>query len=398
MDDSIQAFLAACPPRLLSRADLAGLPEIFPPANLSPAAAAWLAPYSPLLSASSAAASSALAIPAGAVAGMASAVALDQVVRPVCTPVGGPATEDSVGGLGPPYAISSTMYVPVAVDGPFVLGLCVCDVVLDVVHLIDDAHPVMRCVYDCTRNVVMMMGVYGDGLTVSASSIHVGEDDGALTIVGSVLRRPSLPGGNATLLLRTSSRIVGDTQQAGRGLYGAPPMDAFFSLVHRLVGQFGCAALSQMAGGYENAALGTSSLPSPPPLMTSTIFTELSSQSVVARLAALVLGRAAVDPLGLRVGPAAVGGRLPVVAARSGLWGSLAVAEGGAGLPVGTQLAGRGRGMSSAPSSGARTRARVCLDEVFDEAERARIVRNRESAARSNAKRRAQRQAAARTN
>lgn len=148
MDDSIQAFLAACPPRLLSRADLASLPEFFPPTNLPLAAAAWLAPYSPLLPATSAAASSALAIPEGTVTGMTSAVTLDEVVRPVGTPVGGPATEGGVGGLGTPLAISSSMFLPVAVDGPFVLGLSVSDVVLDAVRLIDDVHPVMRYVYD----------------------------------------------------------------------------------------------------------------------------------------------------------------------------------------------------------------------------------------------------------
>lgn len=239
------------------------------------------------------------------------------------------------------------------------------------------------------------MGAYGDGSTVAASTIHVGEDDGALTILGSVLRRPTLPGGCATLLLRSSSRIVGDTQQEGRVL-AESPKNAFLALVHRLVGQFGCAVISQMVGGADAAAIGVASPPPPPPLMTSAIFTELSSQSVVARLAALVLGQGAVHPLGLRVGPATVGGRRPVVGAPSGIWGPQSMVESGAGLAAGTQLAARGRGVSSARSSGARTRNRVCVDQVVDEAERARIVRNRESAARSNAKRRAQREAAAR--
>lgn len=395
MDDSIQAFLAASPPRLPSPADLDGLPEFFPPTNLPPAAAAWLAPYSPLVPASSAASYSARVIPAGAMEGMTSAVALDQVVRPVGTPAGAPASADCVGRLGPPLAITSSMHVPVAVDGPFVLGLSISDVVLDAVRLIDDVHPVMRCVYDSMRNVVMMMGVYGDGSTVSASTVHVGEDDGALTVLGSILKRPTLPGGRATLLLRSSSRDMGDVQQASRVLHDSPK-DAYLSFVHRMVGQFGCAAVSQMVGGDDAAAIRAPSPPPPPPLMTSTIFTELSSQSVVARLAAIVLEQGAVHPLGLRVGPAIGVGRRPAVLAPSGRRGPLSVVEEGAGLAAGTQLAVHGRAASSARSSGVRTRTKVCLDQVVDEAERARIVRNRESAARSNAKRQAERLAAAR--
>lgn len=100
MEDSLLAFMAASPPRVLSGADLAGIPKVFP-SDLSPAAAAWLATLSPLLPASSAAATSARTIPAGAVTGMVSAVALDQVVRAMQTPAGGSATADGVGRIGP---------------------------------------------------------------------------------------------------------------------------------------------------------------------------------------------------------------------------------------------------------------------------------------------------------
>ncbi|GAB0492985.1 hypothetical protein MMPV_004256 [Pyropia vietnamensis] len=203
MDDSIQTFLAACQPRVLPRADLVDLPEVFP-SNLPPAAAAWLAPFSPLLIASSPAAASARAISSGAVAGMASAVALDQVVRPAGAAAGDPATSGSADGLGPPVAITSSIHVPVAVDGPCVLGLSISDVVLDAIGLVEVVNPVLRCVYDSENHVFMVMGVYGDGSTVSASTIHVEDDDGALTIIAtgsvtapSVVPTPSAPSAEA---------------------------------------------------------------------------------------------------------------------------------------------------------------------------------------------------------
>lgn len=395
MDDALQAFLAASPPRVLSGADLAGIPELLP-TNLSPAAAAWLAPFSPLLPASSAAASSARTIPAGAVAGMASAVALDQVVRTMQTPVGGdPAATDGVGGIGPPMGISSSMHVPISVDGPFVLGLSINDVVLDTVHLVDVVHPIMRAVYDTHENAAWMMGACGDGSTVVASTIHV-EEDGALTIMGSMVKRPTLPGGCATLLMRSSSRIVGEAPRANGAVHNSPK-DAYISFVLRMLGQFGCASLPQMVGGGSDAAVGTLLPPVPPPLMTSTIVSELSSLSVVARLASMVLDRGAVHPRGLRIGLTDGGsGPLPAAGAPPGRRAPLLAVAAGADRAAGMQLAIHGQGVPPARPTGPRTRTKVCLDEVVDEAERARLVRNRAAAARSNAKRRARREAAAR--
>lgn len=394
MDDALQAFLAASPPRVLSAADLAGIPELFP-TNLSPTAAAWLAPFSPLLPASSAAASSARTIPAGAVTGMASAVALDQVTRTMQTPVGDQAATDGVGGIGPPMGISSSMHVPISVDGQFVLGLSINDVVLDTVHLVDAVHPLMRAVYDSNENAAWMMGASGDGSAVMASTIHV-EEDGALTIMGSMVKRPTVAGGCATLLMRSSSRIVGEAPHAN-GAVHTSPKDAYMSFVFRMLGQFGCASLPQMGGGGNDVSVGTPSPSVPPPLMTSTIVSELSSLSVVARLASMVLDRGAVHPLGLRIGLTDGGnGSLPVTGAPSGRRAPLLAVAGGADRAAGIQLTIHGQGVPPARPAGPRTRTKVCLDEVVDEAERARIVRNRASAARSNAKRRAQREAAAR--
>lgn len=239
------------------------------------------------------------------------------------------------------------------------------------------------------------MGTRGDGSMVVACSIHV-EEEGALKIMGSALRGSTLPEGGATLLMLSSSRIVGQALRAN-GVAHTSPMDAYISCVHRMLGQFGCASLPQMVGGGDDAAIGTPAPPVPPPLMTSTIVTELSSLSGAARLASMVLNQGAVHPLGLRVGLSDGGrGCLPAAGATPGRWGPLLPVAGGADPAAGMQLTIQGRAVPPARAAGLRTRTKVCLDEVVDEAGRARIVRNRASAARSNAKRRARHEAAAR--
>lgn len=404
---TVADLLAAARPRFVDRAELLGLDEMSL-ARTPSAAGAWLAPFSPFVPASSPAAVDFGDVPASTLAGLPHAVTIDQVVRlPVGAaeaaagsggggaPVGAAPTPTApLGGgdsqdLGPPVSITSSMHLPVSSDGTSVCGLVVSDVVLDGVLLGINMHPVVRWAYNTETDVAHAASVSRDGTLVSSASVRPTEDGGGLVITGSMLQRPTTPDGKVQLLIRTSTLLQRTEPFPPRN--GANPLAAYRDSVIRLVGTFGSAAVLAGFGDSTPACQDPSRAPE---LVTTTVFNEFASASVVQRLQAIVLGQAAVHPGGLRLGPPAPpGGRAVAIAPLppGAQAGAVAVAEGSPSgswlsLPASGQEAGGG---TEAPKS--RTRSKVHLEDVTDEAVRARILRNREAARRSNAKRRERR-------
>lgn len=408
MDDSIARLLAAAVPRTLTAPDVAALEELAT-YRLPPAAAAWMAPFSPLLPASSSTAASARVLPSGALDGLRYAMAMDQVVRPAKkvglpeekeversgSSLDAPIADEHDDGLGPPAGVSSSLSVPVSIDGSHVSGLFVVDVVVDHIHFVDDAHPRTRWVYDAENDVVTMAAEYGDGTLVAAGTARPTPDGTGHVIVASMLRRPTTLGAPVELVLRTSTLLHGAAPI--RALDRSSPLMACCSAFRRYLGSFGTAAVllgPDGGGGDGNGVDDGQDEALRSPVASGTMFTELSSPAMVARLRLLTLQQGAVHPSVLRMGPAAPpshGQPVAIALSPAGRGGAFFAA-----WPQGrfhskpswtAAAAAATAGRAGAP----RSRAKVRLEDVTDEATRARILRNRAAAARSNAKRRAQR-------
>lgn len=419
---TVADLLAAARPRYLDRQSLLGLDEM-ELARTPSAAGTWLAPFSPFVPASSPAARDFGAVPAGTLAGLPHAVTIDQVVRlpagaaaaAAATGASGGASGDGGGGggggvggggglppgggdaadVGPPVSITSSMHLPVSTNGTAVFGMVVSDVVLDGLLLGNNMHQVVRWVYDTETDVAYAASVSRDGTLVTAASVRPVEDGGGLVITGSMLRRPATPDGDVQLLIRTSTLLQRTEPFPPRDR--SSPLAAYRDSVIRLVGTFGSAAVLAGIGDGAPACQDPSRAPD---LVTTTVFNEFASASVVQRLQAVVLGQTAVHPGGLRLGPP--GGWPPgaprAVAIAPSPPGTLICAPAADETPSGSWLSALGVGGGDARSAEAppkgRTRAKVHLEDVADEAARARIVRNREAARRSNAKRRERRRLA----
>ncbi|GAB0494462.1 hypothetical protein MMPV_005755 [Pyropia vietnamensis] len=407
---TVADLIAAARPRFLDRSELLALDEM-ELARMPSAAGTWFAPFSPFIPASSPAARDFGAIPAGTLAGLPHAVTIDQVVR---LPAGaaeaaascggrrgrGVGGEDGCGGaplgggdsgdVGPPVSISSSMHLPVSSSGSNVCGMVVSDVVLDGLLLGHNMHPVVRWVYDTDTDNAHAASVSRDGTLVTAAIVRPAEDGGGLVITGSLLRRPATPDGDVQLLIRTSTLLQRTEPFPPRDM--SSPLAAYRDSVIRLVGTFGSAAVLAGIGDGTPACQDPSRAPE---LVTTTVFNEFASASVVQRLQAVVLGQTAVHPGGLRLGPPAPGGRAVAIAPSPP--GTLICAAAAEEIPSGswlTAMGGLGAEVGAAEPPKGRTRAKVHLEDVRDEAARARIVRNREAARRSNAKRRERRRLA----
>ena len=387
---------AGLPPplRLLTPAALGAFPEL-DTARLPPAAAAWMAPLSPALPAAAPAAAAAALVPPSALAGLPHAIAVDQVMRSVAV---GPATAGAAaagGEAGALLGVTSAIHLPVSVDGGFICGLVATDVVLDAARVVAEPHPLARTVYDVhTDTFWMATPLLGGGLLLAAQSAPTPEGD-AIDVTTSVFCRPQAAGGLVGLLSRHSTLVRGVGRLAP--VDGATPLSAMRSAVARAIGAFGSASVEVPPpdGGGGTAAGEPADAGEAPPgsVVTTTLTTEYSSAAVVTRLSALVAGWRPVHPGGLRVGPAAAAPPPPLPGA---VWEA-----GWAPPPPPPPAAGSVAPPGAVvmvvppprPPSPPRCRQRVRLEEVDDAAMRSRIVRNRESAARSNAKRRAARAA-----
>lgn len=410
---TVADLFAAARPRLLDRAGLLALDEL-ELARSPSAAGTWLAPFSPFAVAGSAAARDFGTVPAGTLAGLPHAVTIDQVVRlpagaakaaassgasssggssgdgdtPLVRP-GAPLGGGESGDVGPPVSITSSMHLPVSSSGSSVCGMVISDVVLDGLLLGNNMHPVVRWVYDTETDVAHAASVSRDGALVTAASVRPAEDGGGLVISGCMMRRPTTPDGDVQLLIRTSTLLQRTEPFPPRDT--SSPLAAYRDSVIRLVGTFGSAAVLAGLGDGTPACQDPSRAPD---LVTTTVFNEFASASVVQRLQAKVLGQIAVHPGGLRLGPPAPGGRAVAIAPSPP--GTLICASASDETPCGSWLSAMGSGLEAgaAEAPKGRTRAKVHLEDVADEAARARIVRNREAARRSNAKRRERRRLA----
>jgi len=405
MDASIAQLFSATKPRALSSAEMMGLDEL-DGRRLPPAAAAWLAPFSPSVRASSPTAAAAYVVPPRAVEAFPHSFALDQTVRhaPAEVPDTSRSTGDGGGGwcaaggdaVGPLLGVASALHLPVSVHDGHVCGLVATDVVVDEARMVADSNPLMRWVYNMDADELIVGASHQGGTIVSAAMAKLVPGSDAIEMVGSILQRPERAGNPPRLLLRTSTLLQGSAPLSR--VDRSSPVAAYRSATCRFVGAFGSAVVLAPPPGGEGgggaaaaAASGDGGAP-PSPLVASTLTTEVSSAAVVARLHALVLTRQAVHPGGLRVGRP---GR-PILPAPP--WGTRAVGALLAGAGVG---AGGSAGSPAAAAVGAAgaarpppgTRGRVRLEEIDDPAVRARILRNREAARRSNAKRRAEREA-----
>lgn len=409
---TVADLFAAARPRFLDRSGLLALDEM-ELARSPSAAGTWLAPFSPFVVAGSTAALDFGTVPAGTLAGLPHAVTIDQVVRlpagaaeaaagsgasssgasggggtPMVLPSAPLGGGDS-GDVGPPVSITSSMHLPVSSSGSSVCGMVVSDVVLDGLLLGNNMHPVVRWVYDTETDIAHAASVSRDGALVTAASVRPAEDGGGLVITGCMMRRPTTPDGDVELLIRTSTLLQRTEPFPPRDT--SSPLAAYRDSVIRLVGTFGSAAVLAGIGDGTPACQDPSRAPE---LVTTTVFNEFASASVVQRLQAKVLGQTAVHPGGLRLGPPAPGGRAVAIAPSPP--GTLICAAAAEQTPSGSWLTAMGSGHEAGaaePPKG-RTRAKVHLEDVADEAARARIVRNREAARRSNAKRRERRRLA----
>jgi len=327
--------------------------------------------------------------------------------------------------LGTPVVIKSELYLPTAItpEGDAVLGMQVNE------HVVPEGagnfctpgtiDGIGRWAFFPADKVLVVATATDDGTHVAFAEYRPADS----VYVMAVVRRPVVPGGSPVLVSRVSTlsqRVDGDGGGAG-GTHGvataadSPPSalvaaQRFFAAE---VGTYGAAAALALSDPSLSSLVGVGSSAArpddPAAVSTAIMKTELASGSVVARLRSLALSSPGVHPWGLRLPRPARSSnaffgvattkplRLTAVADQSS-------SEKRAGDGVDAGLAGRFAAAAAAPRTPAaprRTgcrRSRIELETVPSERVRARILRNREAATRSNARRAAARaKAAART-
>ncbi|KAK1869562.1 hypothetical protein I4F81_012036 [Pyropia yezoensis] len=282
MANAFDAFWASAQPLAIPAASLAALPEYALLRRL-PAAAAWLAPYSPFVTAAAAA-----AVPPPPPVGpehLAASVAMD---FSHCSSVGGRAdgamggggVAGGVGGVGPAPAaaavvgddgshgdgggggvdgggsdvtlmLMATLLIPMRVEGPLVCGVTVSDALISdrvrQVHspgkLFDDGF---LFVCDTSNTEYLLWGCSADGAVVEMERFILSENgngNAEILWLSSVVRRPAVAGAPPTLLLRTST-LLHRTAPWTRELppLGVPPMAAFRMMMEEF-GAFGAASV-----------------------------------------------------------------------------------------------------------------------------------------------------------
>ncbi|GAB0492195.1 hypothetical protein MMPV_003455 [Pyropia vietnamensis] len=336
-----------------------------------------------------------------------------------------PPPDSGCATLGPVVVASSQMYVPTIVEESLVAGLTLWDVSVDKVHPPemrgrgpDGAHQMRwgRFVYDVPSGVLLTASSHDGGASVYFNSFSAGGEQSTWTSSTVVYERPKKVGAPPLTLPRMSTvwhkgdgtdssgssanptstmagmagvaaAITSSAASDGRPSGVRSPLDAFWSAVLTQTGTYGVGLFLVAEPPNATAAteLGVLSLSSR---------VEASSAAVVARLQNALLSFSVVSASALRVGTP--GGR-------SG-GGDDDDGDDGGGGGGGGGGPGDGPGGSNASQvAGAngqtlrlvrRPKERICLDDVVDEATRRRVVRNRESARRSNERRRLARLAA----
>jgi len=293
-------------------------------------------------------------------------------------------------------SVSSALQLPISVEDGFVCGLMASDVVLDTVRVVGNTHPLMRVVYDVQADTVVMAAAHRERSLITAACGRLTPECDALTMTASIFQRPAHPGEPVRLLLRVRTIVSGAAPLAPLDL--SSPLTAYRSAICRMVGSFGTAAVVLSTpggggGGPPGIDVGADACDDAnvSPIVSNVMATEYSSAAVVTRLQALVLGRRLVHPGGLRVRPPAAVPIQPGLGRNAATVPSLAAVAGA--YAAGRQPWLESHVVTTRTPSEPRTRGRVRLEEVEDTVLRARIIRNRAAAQRSNAKRRAARDA-----
>lgn len=362
----------------------------------SPDIAAWGAPYAPTITAAAGLAAGGACLPSSAVPSLRYAVTVDACAwltpRGKGQPIATSGSDQSVDArasstppsaavfdddLGAPVGVKSMMYVPTTtLDGTTVMGVTIADEVVACsagIGRTGSVGTVGRWVLFPQESVLAYAFGTEDGHHVLFGTVQ--QEQGETTGVMTVLQRPSMPGGDPYLVNRMSTlaqRAEGvDSPQGGLADDGVADSDSSASALtaarrffERTVGTFGEAAVSALSDTPLASVTGQAVIAHVASAVSSTIARmEMSSSTVVVRLRAAALATAGVHPGGLRL-------------SRPELSGA---------------VGGTPSGAARLPST---RRSRIELATVPDEVARARIIRNREAARRSNAKRRARTQEA----
>lgn len=338
-----------------------------------------------------------------------------------------PATPPEAVTAGPVVVASSQMYVPTIVNESTVAGLCLWDVSVDLVHPPDmrgvGADGGLqtrwgRFVYDIPSGVLLTASSHDGGTSVYFNTFCESGEGSTWTSTTVVYERPKEVGapplkhprmstvwhrgGDKEALIPPADASPTMVTTAGAAAAAMPwdapngrppgatsPLDAFQAAVTAQAGTYGVGIFLVAEPPNADAAseLGVLSL---------SARVEGSSAAVVARLQAALLSSSVVSASALRVGSAR--GRIGGGGDGDGSGDGSGSGGAGAGGPDSGGGVGRASGVAAADGpaqpAGRQRKGRIRLDDVADEATRRRVVRNRESARRSNERRRLARLAA----
>jgi len=211
--------------------------------------------------------------------------------------------------LGSALSLLSTMHVPLHTDGSVVCGVGVTDCVLDRVTPLAPGNIFFsrfsRFVFDVATNEYLIGCAQAGGDRVAFESIGCSGGD-EMTWISACYARPLVPGGDTHLTMRTST-ILRRLEPFPDFPCPADPLDSFRSVLLAL-GSFGGATVVDVGGvGGGGAAVDAELMlaplsPAPPSAVVPVVFqSEPSSLCVVERLRLLALSAQPVAPTRLRM-------------------------------------------------------------------------------------------------
>ena len=247
-------LLSSVRPTPIAPATLAGLPE-YALLLRCPDAAAWLAPFSPLLTVAQAAARP--PVPAFAPADLAASFAMDYSHAEMATH--GERT----------MMLTSSLHIPLRASGPVVFGVTINDdVMVDRVRssLTPDVPflSISLFAFDTSVTEYLLCSASTDGRVVEAEHFaRTGPNE--MSWFSSLTRRPDAPGGTPTLLLRTSAILARTSPWSNLSALppGLHPFVAFRFCMESM-GAFGAASVLEPP--MEAAAAGAEATSAAPQL------------------------------------------------------------------------------------------------------------------------------------
>jgi len=342
-------MLTSMRPRRVSAVDIAASPELGL-LRRSAAAAAWMAPFSPLVADGAAADEGVTLSPAaverhvtldfahrlpprasttptsskgtGGAGEWSSSVASSCNHTPSFSSLSSSSDGTAGGGggggggdcvssnpLGSALSLLSTMHVPLHADGSVVCGVGVTDLVLDRVTPLAPGNLFFsrfsRFVFDVATNEYLIGCAQEGGDRVAFGCISCSGCD-EVTWISACYARPLVPGGDTHLTMRTST-ILRRLEPFPEFPLPPDPLDSFRSVLLAL-GSFGGATVVDVGGVGGGGAATSAGLmaaplaPAPPSAVVPVVFeSEPSSLCVVERLRLLALSAQPVAPTRLRM-------------------------------------------------------------------------------------------------